>query len=168
MRVIAAPNLEHVLRDMLRRVRLRDHAAAPERSQSPWRGPCSTDGDDSGDRANDSALLTPLQLAERRLDAYNARDLDRFLANFSNDVELYRMPVPEPALAGKRELREFYASRCFNMPALHAELVSRAVLGNKVFDRERIWGVGTQPIERFAVFEVHEGLIRTVWDFSPG
>lgn len=53
------------------------------------------------------------------------------------------------------------------MPSLHAELISRTVLGNKVFDRERVWGVKEQPIEMVAVFEVHEGLIRNVWGFSP-
>lgn len=113
------------------------------------------------------AMPTPLDLAQRQLDAYNARDLDRFLANFSDDVKSYRMPALEPALMGKKQFGEFYATQRFNMPSLHAELISRTVLGNKVFDRERVWGVKEQPIEMVAVFEVHEGLIRNVWGFSP-
>lgn len=48
------------------------------------------------------AMPTPLDLAQRQLDAYNARDLDRFLANFSDDVKSYRMPALELALMGKK------------------------------------------------------------------
>ena len=169
MRVIDRPNLEHVLRDLLRRARLRYEAFELGKFHFAPPGSCSTDGVSSGQRSRGkhTVMLTPLELAQRQLDAYNARDSERFLANFSENVKLYRMPAPEPALVGKKQFGEFYASQRFNRPALYAELVSRTVLGNKVFDRERVWGVGGQPIEMVVVFEVHEGLIQTVWGFSP-
>jgi hypothetical protein len=112
-------------------------------------------------------MTSALEVVQRQFDAYNARDLERFLANFSDDVKSYRMPALEPALVGKKQFGEFYSLHRFNKLSLHAELLSRIVLGNKVFDHERIWGVNEQPIEMVAVFEVREKLIQTVWVFSP-
>ena len=49
---------------------------------------------------------------------------------------------------------------------LKAELISRTVVGNKVFDHELIHGLGEQPLENMAVFEVREGLIQSAWFYS--
>ena len=38
---------------------------------------------------------------QRQLEAYNAHDLTRFVAEYADDVRVYRMPAAEPALAGK-------------------------------------------------------------------
>ncbi len=110
--------------------------------------------------------LSPIAVVQRQLEAYNARDLERFLACFSEGIKTYRPPSPDPAIVGKKMLGEFYAQERFSKPDLHAELLSRTVLGNKVFDRERIWGVNPEPIEMMAVFEVRDGLICTIWGFS--
>lgn len=107
---------------------------------------------------------------QRQLDAYNARDLARFLAEYSDDVRIFRPPAAEPALVGKQAMGAFYAAHRFNLPQLHAELVNRMVLGDKVIDHERITGLPTEPtdgpMEAAAVYEVREGLIRTVWFFN--
>ena len=42
-------------------------------------------------------------------------------------------------------LRAFYAQHRFNNPLLKAELLSRTVLGNKVFDHEKIHGLSPSP-----------------------
>lgn len=108
-----------------------------------------------------------VEVVQRQLEAYNARDLERFLLNFSGDVRAYRPPEPEPTLVGKAALATFYATQRFNRPALRAELIGRTVMGNKVFDHERIWGVQDEPIEMVAVFRVQGGLIDMLWGFSP-
>ena len=64
-------------------------------------------------------------------------------------------------------LRAFYAQHRFNNPLLKAELLSRTVLGNKVFYHEKIHGLSPEPIESVAVFEVKEGLIQTAWFYFP-
>ncbi|WP_394832933.1 nuclear transport factor 2 family protein [Pendulispora rubella] len=111
-------------------------------------------------------MLSPLEVVQRQFDAYNRRNLDDFLANFHEDVKVFRPPSPDPAIVGKCQLADFYASERFNRPALKAELISRTVLGNKVFDHERIWGVRETAFEMMAVFEVQDGAIRTIWGFS--
>ena len=52
-------------------------------------------------------------------------------------------------------------------PGLHATIVNRMVLGNKVIDHERVVGIKEVPIEAVAVYEVADGLIRAVWFFYP-
>jgi hypothetical protein len=105
-------------------------------------------------------------VVQEQLDAYNARDLARFVAVYNDEVRLYRLPASEPALVGKTALAELYATQRFNLPGLHAELVNRMVFGNKVIDHERISGVRDLPFEVAAVYEVVDGLIRTAWFYA--
>jgi hypothetical protein len=109
----------------------------------------------------------PVEIVSQQLDAYNARDLERFCACFRDDVRIFRMPQPEPAVIGKAALRAFYAEHRFNRPNLHAQLVNRIETGNKVIDHERVSGLAETPVEMVAVYRVVEGLIATAWFFSP-
>jgi hypothetical protein len=111
-------------------------------------------------------MTTPEALVQEQLDAYNARDLARFIAVYSDDVRVFRPPAAEPALAGKAAFAQFYASQRFNLPGLHADVLNRMVVGNKVVDHERIVGVREQAFEAAVAYEVHDGLIRNVWMFA--
>ena len=103
---------------------------------------------------------------QRQLEAYNARDLERFLAEFTDDVRVYRPPSAEPALSGKKAFGEFYATQRFNLPGLHAEVLGRIVIGNKVIDHERIAGVRDAPFEMAVVYQVAGGRIAALWTFD--
>jgi hypothetical protein len=105
-------------------------------------------------------------IVQRQLEAYNARDLQRFLAEFSDDVRVFRPPAAEPAISGKGAFGEFYATQRFNRPALRAEVLSRMVLGNKVVDHERIRGVRDEPFETVVVYQVVDGRIAVMWAFD--
>ena len=111
--------------------------------------------------------MSPETLVQTQLDAYNARDLARFCACFSPKVKVFRPPQAQPALEGREALSAHYAQHRFHLPALHADLVQRMVLGNKVIDHERIHGVRDTPFEAAAVYEVGaDGLIAAVWFFE--
>jgi hypothetical protein len=110
--------------------------------------------------------MSPEAAVQNQLEAYNARDLVRFLAVYSDDIRLYRLPATESAIVGKAALAEMYATQRFNLPGLHAELLNRMVIGNKVIDHERISGVRELAFEVAAVYEVIDGLICTAWFFS--
>jgi hypothetical protein len=103
---------------------------------------------------------------QRQLEAYNARDLGRFLAEFTDDVRVYRPPAAEPAISGKGAFAEFYATQRFNRPGLRAEVLGRMVLGNKVIDHERITGVRDVPFEMAVVYRVVDGRIAALWTFD--
>jgi hypothetical protein len=107
--------------------------------------------------------LNPVDPVQRQLDAYNAHDLDRFVAQYTDDVRVFRPPAAEPTLSGKRAFADHYARNRFTLPDLHAEVVNRMVCGNKVVDHERITGLEPDVVEAIAVYEVEGGLICTVW-----
>jgi hypothetical protein len=110
--------------------------------------------------------VSPEAVVQLQLDAYNARDLPRFLAAYSDEVRIFRPPDPAASIVGKPALAEYYATQRFNLVDLNAKLLDRMVLGNKVVDHERISGVRELPFDVAAVFEVADGLIRTVWFFA--
>jgi len=111
--------------------------------------------------------MTPVNVVDRQLEAYNARDLDRFVAEYSDTITVCRLPAAEPAIVGKIRFAEFYATQRFNLPQLHAEIVNRIVLGNKVIDHERISGVQPAPLEMVVIYEVADSLIQRVWSLRP-
>lgn len=111
--------------------------------------------------------MTPTEIVQRQLDAYNAHDLDRFAECFSENVRLFRMPMEAASTVGKTALRALYAEHRFSIPTLRAELLNRIALGDKVIDHERIHGLLEQPSEVVAVYRISDGLIADVWFFYP-
>jgi hypothetical protein len=109
--------------------------------------------------------VSAVDVVQRQVEAYNARDLDRFVSAYSETIAIFRMPSTEPIISGKVELAKFYSTQRFNLPGLHAEIVNRIALGNKVIDHERILGIRDTPIEIAAVYEVVGELIERVWFF---
>ena len=102
---------------------------------------------------------------QRQLEAYNAHDLERFLAEYTDDVRAFRPPGPEPVLSGKKAFGEHYAKNRFTLPNLHAKVVNRIVSGNIVVDHEQITGLSEPNLAVIAVYEVVGGKIRMVWFF---
>jgi len=102
---------------------------------------------------------------QRQLEAYNAHDLGRFLAEYTDDVRVFRPPASEPVLSGKEAFGEHYARNRFTLPNLHAKLVNRIVSGNIVVDHEEITGLSEPNLAAVAVYEVVGDKIRTVWFF---
>ncbi len=111
--------------------------------------------------------MTPEAIVQKQLETYNARDLEAYLALFSETIRTYRPPSTEPVLDGKQALREFYATQRFNKPDLHARLINRMALGNIVIDHELITGVSDEPMEMAAVYEVKNNLIQHIWFYMP-
>ena len=113
-----------------------------------------------------SLSFDPEGFAQRQLDAYNARDIERFAVEYTEDVVAYRLPGAEPVLVGKTAFAEHYRKNRFVLPGLHAELVNRMVFGNKVIDHERVLGVESGPMEVAAIYEVTPVGISKVWFLS--
>lgn len=110
----------------------------------------------------------PVPFVQRQLDAYNARDLERFVREFTDDVTAWRLPDAQPVLVGKPAFAEHYRSKRFNLPGLHAQVVNRMVFGNKVIDHERVVGVQVAPMDVAAIYEVTPAGISRVWFVSGG
>ena len=102
---------------------------------------------------------------QRQLDAYNARDMERFLSEYADDIVVYRPPDTEPTIVGKDALRDHYAKNRFHLPELHARLLKRIVSGEIVVDQEQVTGVPGGVLAAVAVYKVKDGRIRAVWFF---
>jgi hypothetical protein len=113
------------------------------------------------------ANMSPTEIVQRQVEAYNARDLPAFAATYSETIQMIRLPATEPAIKNKAELIEFYGANRFMAPGLHAEILNRIVLGNKVIDHERITGLPNSPFECVIVYEVENDLIQRVWSVWP-
>jgi len=105
----------------------------------------------------------PAGFAQRQLDAYNARDLERFMKEYTDDVQVYVLPGAEPILSGKAAMAAHYRDKRFNLLELHAEVVARMVFGNKVIDQELVTGIPGAPVQAAAIYEVTEQGIAKVW-----
>jgi hypothetical protein len=110
--------------------------------------------------------MNPADIVNDQLRAYNARDLAAFAATHAEDVCIYDMPHATLGLRGKVKLLEVYGEKVFKRENLRAEILSRTVIGNKVIDHEKTWGIKTEPVESAVVYEVENNLITSVWFYE--
>ncbi len=103
-------------------------------------------------------------LAQIQLNAYNARQLEPFLAVYSPDVEVYQFP-DRLMFKGKEKMRQRYAAFFAKANKLHARLVGRVRRGRFVVDQEDVvTGIpGRERLRALAIYEVRAGLIHKVW-----
>ncbi|MEM6261799.1 MAG: amidohydrolase family protein [Bacteroidota bacterium] len=109
------------------------------------------------------AVPTPEMVAQQQLNAYNARDIDAFVACYSDTVKVYNFPN-ELSYTGTEQMREQYGRFFQEVPNLHCELVNRITVGNKVIDREKVTGfTNGYEIEAVAIYTVEQGKITEVY-----
>ena len=104
--------------------------------------------------------VSPELIVQKQLDAYNARDIDAFMATYAKDVKLYNFPNTLRS-EGQDPMRKSYASFFENTPDLNCKILKRMVIGNKVVDHEEVTRNGTTS-NAVAVYEVDNGLISKV------
>jgi imidazolonepropionase-like amidohydrolase len=105
---------------------------------------------------------TPVELADVQLAAYNAHNLEAFLAPYAEDVEIYDLSSNKPQVRGKEAMRQRY-SFLNNIGVLYCKLLNRIVQGNVVIDHEEIWADGGQRFYGIAIYEISNGRIQKVW-----
>ena len=105
--------------------------------------------------------IEPWLVVERQFQAYNARDLPEFLAQFSADAAIHELGAVDPSSSGIAEIELRYRQLFAASPNLKAEVISRTTFGHVVVDRERIFGrMGAlEPVEMLAIYEVRGGRI---------
>lgn len=105
-----------------------------------------------------------VHLAQAQLDAYNARDLERFLEPYSDSVQVFNFPS-QPRMSGKAAMRQVYGSFFASAPNLHCKLEQRMVMDSIVIDQERVTGATDDPtkvIRALAIYTISKGKISQV------
>ena len=109
---------------------------------------------------DNTCLPSPETVVQTQLDAYNARDLDAFLATYAAEAEILGFPATLHN-KGHDAMRNRYALR-FADTQLHAKLVKRIVMGTTVIDHELVQvtlpeGLGTMEV--IVIYEIENGKI---------
>lgn len=108
--------------------------------------------------------LSPAQLAQLQLDAYNACDLERFLSYFAPEVEIFDQSTGERTLHGREAMRERYAGFFTDNTGLHCALLSRIEEGNFAIDHEHVTGLADgREMYAVAIYETNGEHIVKVW-----
>jgi hypothetical protein len=101
---------------------------------------------------------------DRQLDAYNERDIDKFLSAYARDAVITRLPAGAPGLHGHAAIRARYAALFLHSPALAAVVQQRVVVGDWVIDHEIVSGACLPSVgEALVAYQVGAGLIRFVY-----
>lgn len=100
-----------------------------------------------------------MDAVERQFAAYNARDVDAFVACFSDRV-VFEDARGGLVARGPGELRQQYGPMFRDRPDLRAEVTVRERFGEYVVDVEVVTGLGPEPVRGVAIYHVGEdGLI---------
>jgi len=109
-------------------------------------------------------LIDNEAVIQRQLDAYNAKDIDAFMACWAGDARIYAHP--DTLLAdGAAAIRARHEVR-FREPNLYGRLLQRMSAGNMVVDRElvtRMFPEGAGRVDVIAIYELAAGRIARAW-----
>lgn len=108
-------------------------------------------------------------LVDQQVSAYNARDIDAFMATYAEDAKIISAASGEVVMDGHEGMRDRYKERFDNSPNLNASIENRIVLGPLVVDLEHVTGIGPDDssIQSVVAYEVSGKLIKKAWFFDP-
>ena len=105
--------------------------------------------------------MSPTQVIQSQVEAYNRKDLDAFLATYAENAQQFILHG-ELLAQGRDAMRSRYAER-FAEPDLHAQILSRTSIGNVVVDTELVTrnfpGEGLGTIEMICIYEVEDSQV---------
>ena len=113
-----------------------------------------------------SVMTNPnIDIASKQLDAYNAQDLDTYVAFFAADCVVSGLNGV-PTETSRDAIKARYAKAFAQFPENKAVLKSRIAVGNTVVDHELvIRSPGGEQFEIIAIYTFKDGLIARV-DFA--
>lgn len=106
--------------------------------------------------------MSAVDVVQRQLEAYNAQDLEVFLATYAPDCQICDLngAVTQNSHGA---IRARYAAMFAQYPENKARLVNRMALGNVVIDHEDVVrGPNGPRLEAIAIYTVRDGLIARV------
>jgi hypothetical protein len=110
-------------------------------------------------------ILSPAATVQKQLEAFNAHDLEGFLAFYADDLAVGEVPAAPAGSRTKAWLRELYAERFKTNPDLHASAEAQLVSGAFVIQKERIKGRAGQggALDVVVIYQVKAGKIVGMW-----
>ena len=113
---------------------------------------------------NQQPIRTPVQCAQEQLEAYNARDIEKFAAVYADNIELIDLASGEVFCRGRQELVTRYGAMFERCVDLHCTLVHRISCPPFVIDQEHVRGQRENEIvHAVATYECRDGMIQRAW-----
>lgn len=106
---------------------------------------------------------SPEAVVQKQVDAYNAHNLEAFVACYDPAIEFRTMDGKVGPEKGLPPLRKAYGELFKRFPALRVSILKRIAQGAFVIDQERAEGAGPDPVTVTAIYEVAKGKIIHVW-----
>src|SRR5688500_15189655 len=107
--------------------------------------------------------MTPSEIVQRQLDAYDTGDIEAFLATYTDDVEIYDHPSTL-RMTGHDAMHSVESSLFASAPNIKPHISQRIEHGNFVVDHETVTGTPSGETKSvIAIYEVRDGLIAKVW-----
>lgn len=95
------------------------------------------------------------KVIQKQVEAYNARNIDAFLANYSDDFVFYDFDK-KVRFKGIEQMREVFGNLFKNNPDLHCTIANRIASGNTVVDHEKVRFKKGAPIREFIIMYIVE------------
>ena len=113
-----------------------------------------------GPAALAAALSDPrAAAAQGQLEAYNAQDIDAFMAFYAEDCVIADLNGAASS-RGAAQIREKHVNLFKTFPNNKVELVNRVIVGATVIDHERVRREpDSEPFEVAAIYTIRDGLI---------
>jgi hypothetical protein len=106
--------------------------------------------------------LSPRDIVNRQLVVYNAHDIDGYCALFAEDATISDLVTGQMICTGLDQIRAVYEKRFTDNPKLHCIVHQKMEGADFAIDKETVSGLPTGPLHIMAIYEVHEGLIRSL------
>ena len=107
------------------------------------------------------------RVADAQLVAYNAQDMEAYLALFHADAVLINLPDQTVVAEGLEAIREMYTAR-FATPGLRCDVHHRSEIGNIAIDRETVHTDANPPVDILPMYEVTGGKIARIFFIRGG
>lgn len=102
-------------------------------------------------------------VVQKQLEAYNERDLNKFVSCYNSEIEIFSFSDNAPFITGIESLKKIYGEVFDNSPNLNAIIKTRIIFDNKVIDEEEVTGKkGIDYLKAIAIYEVDSDLISKV------
>lgn len=127
---------------------------------------CNTSGGDSTSSAGQETLSpeerarSPLEVVNLRMQAYNEHDLDAFLSTYSAGIEVLTYADGKSLGKGKNHIRNIFES-LFQEGSVRVDIHHQIAKDSYVINHETVVS-GGQETEYVSIYEVRDGLIRSV------
>lgn len=107
-----------------------------------------------------SWALTPLEVVNARMAAHNDHDLEKFMATYSDSIQIYDFPDTPLGSRGKDHIKNIFAT-LFKNNSVKTTVKSQMVNGKYVVNRESVIREG-KITEYISIYEVENELIQSV------